>query len=318
MRAAVHLGRWRLLYRKRVRAAIQALQRSSDDADRIAAQRCRILPALPEHRFDVMHGRPGDGRLDVVPRRGRAVLLSELQGLRVASVVGVVATGVAQVDASDERDVAGRVVAVPDDQHLLMVGAAHTHAHVEQRLRASLLQVLAETPVLPGGESESLGMGTPDQSPYVDPPFVGPSEHLGHLAAGLAGQAFVGVALPVREVDQVALAGRFDPLEQLLEVRLAVDQRANEIACRPRLATAMPRIETRARIAALRGGQEPRKGFVGGHAATVPDHSTATMRLSRGLWWSQSVDAGQPRSARSCISRLHGRRREFESPVLYL
>ena len=283
MGAAIDLGWWRLLLGERVRTAVQALQAVRDDADRIAAQRCRILPPLSKHGLDVVDRWPRDCRLDVMPRRGRTILLCQREGLWVPFMVDVIATGVAEVDAADKRDVPGRVITVPDDQHLLMVGPAHAHAHVEQRLGSSLLQVLPESPILPRREPKRLGMRTPHQAPYVDSTFVSSSEHFGHFAAWLPSQAFVGVTLPVREIDQVAIAGRFDPLEQLVEIRRAVDQRAYEVAGGPRLITGMPRVNARAGVAPLRGGEEPRQGVISRHTATVPDLGRQPSSLDPGM-----------------------------------
>ena len=65
--------------------------------------------------LDVVHRRPADRSLDVVPGRGGAVLVGHgVQRLRVAAVRRVVAARVAQVDAADVGNVPTRVVAVPD------------------------------------------------------------------------------------------------------------------------------------------------------------------------------------------------------------
>ena len=93
----------------------------------------------------------------------------------------------AQVDAADEGDVAGRVVAVPDHHELLVVRAAGADPHVEQHLGAALLQLLAEVAVLRGEEAGLVQVRAPDQAADVDPALVGAAEHLDHLAAGLAG-----------------------------------------------------------------------------------------------------------------------------------
>ena len=89
--------------------------------------------------------------------------------LRVAVVVGVVAARVAQVDAADVRDVAGRVVAVPDHHQLLVVRAAQPHPHVEQRLGARAAGGCGRAA---GSRSEvkpsALRVGAPDQAADVD------------------------------------------------------------------------------------------------------------------------------------------------------
>ena len=224
--AAVHRRRRRRLLRQRVRVEVHPGDPVLDPAQRAAAQRRGIQPPLAEHRLDVVDGRATDRGLDVVPRRGVAVLLRQLLRLRVAVVVGVVPARVAQVDPPDVRDVAGGVVAVPDHHHLLVVRPAQPDPHVQQRLGAPALEVAAQAPVLLGGEAEGVPVGAPDQPADVDAPLVRPAEHLRDLAAGLAGQPLVGVALPVGEEHQVAGAGRLQPFVELREVRRAVDRAA--------------------------------------------------------------------------------------------
>ena len=80
-----------------------------------------------------------------------------------------------------------------------------------------------------GAEVQPLGVRAPDQAAYVDTPLVGPAEHLDDLAARLAGQLLVGVALPVGEEHQVAGPGRLEPLVELGEVGRSVDQRPTRL-----------------------------------------------------------------------------------------
>ena len=164
-----------------------------------------------------------------------------VEGLRVAAVVGVVAAGVAQVDAADVRDVAGRVVAVPDDHQLLVVRAARC----APACRAAPRRRAAAAAGRAGGsrsavKPSALRVRAPDQPAYVDAALVGPAEHLDDLAARLAGEPLVGVALPVGEEDQVAGAGGLEPLVELGEVRRPVDQRADQVALRPGLLAGVP------------------------------------------------------------------------------
>ena len=227
------------------------------DEDRVAAQRGRVLPPLAEHRLHVEDRRALDRHLDVVPGRRRAVLVRELHGLRVAVVVGVVAARVAQVDPADVRDVPCGVVAVPDHHELLVVRAAGADPHVQQRLRAALLQRASQQAVLPGGEPELLPVRAPDQTAYVDPTLVGAGEHLRDLAPGLAGEPLVGVALPVGEEDQVARAGRLETLVELGEVGRPVHQRPDHVALRPRLTTRVPGVEPGGPVAAFTLVEQP-------------------------------------------------------------
>ena len=235
VRASRHRRRGRRLLGQRVRVEVHPREPVLDPPQRAAAQRCGVEPPLAEDRLDVVDGRTADRRLDVVPRRVRAVLLRQGLRLRVPVVLGVVATRVAQVDPADVRDVARRVVTVPDHHHLLVVGPAEPHAHVQQRLGTAPLQVATQAAVLLGGEAECLLVRAPHQPADVHPSFVGAAQHLGHLAAGLAGQPLVGVALPVGEQHQVTGARRLQPLVQLGEVRRAVDQRPDQVAGGPGL-----------------------------------------------------------------------------------
>ena len=188
-----------------------------------------------------------------------------LHRLRVAVVLDVVAAGVAQVDAADVRHVAGRVVRVADHHELLVVRATHPHPHVEQRLGAPRLELLAEAAVHLGGEAEQLGVRPPHQAPHVHPALVGPGEHLDDLAALLAGEPLVGVALPVGEEDEVAGPGPLEALEQLGEVRRAVHQRPHQVAVGPGLVAGVVVVERGARVAAILLAQHPVGGV--GHAA---------------------------------------------------
>ena len=86
---------------------------------------------------------------------------------------GVVAAGVAQVDAADVGDVALGIVAVADHHQLLVVRATHPDAHVEQGLGTTLLELSAEQAVLGGVEAQLLRVGAPDQTAYVDTALVG-------------------------------------------------------------------------------------------------------------------------------------------------
>jgi hypothetical protein len=76
------------------------------------------------------------------------VLLGHLYRLRVAAVRFVVAAGVAQVDATGERDVPLGFVAVPDHHQLLVMRPTEPDALVQQHLPARALDHLAEMLVL--------------------------------------------------------------------------------------------------------------------------------------------------------------------------
>src|SRR6478609_8842259 len=188
---------------KGVRRAVQAPNPVSQTAHRRTRERCRIVPTLPEHGLDVVDGRSVDRHLDVMPRRVRAVLVSEQLGLAVAPVLGVVAPVVGQVDPADEGDVASGVVTVPDDDELLVMRAARAHAHVEEHLGATLLQLLTEVTVLGCKEPSLVQVGAPHQPVYGDASLVRAREHLYDLATRLPGELFVAIALPVCDEHKI-------------------------------------------------------------------------------------------------------------------
>ncbi len=229
------------------------------------------LPTLPEDGLHVVDGRPLDRHLDVVPRRVRAVLLGERLGLRVTAVRGVVPPVVGQVDPADEGHVAGGVVTVPDHDELLVVGAARAHAHVEQHLGASLLQLLAEVTVLGGEEPGLVQVRAPHQPVHGDATLVRAGEHLDHLAARLPGELFVAIALPVGEENQVTRRGRLERVVQGAEVRRAVDQRTDVVALRPGPVTVQV-VQPGQRVRPLAPGQQPVSRV--DHALSMP-HSPA-------------------------------------------
>ena len=247
----------RLLCRQGVRGHVHPEQPVLGPVDRVPGQRGRVLPALPEDGLHVVHGRAGDGCLDVVPRWRLAVLRRHLERLLVAEVLGVVAPRVAQVDPAHVGDVLLGPAAVADHHHLLVVRAARADPHVQQCLGAAGLELPAEQAVLGGVEVQLLPVRAPDQPADVDPPLVGPAEHLDDLAPGLAGQALVGVALPVGEEHQVTTTGLLEPVVELGEVGRAVHERAHQVALGPRHLAVVLGVEPGLGVGALRLGQQP-------------------------------------------------------------
>ena len=184
----------------------------------VEGERGAVLPPLAERRLDVVDRRPLDRHLDVVPGGGRAVGPRQVHRLPVAVVLGVVAPAVAQVDAADVGDVAGRVLGVPDHDELLVVGAAGADPHVPQALAAGLADLLAELAVPMGAEAETVPVGAPQQPTDVDAAAYGVDQGVVERGPGVVGQLLVGVALPVGEVEAVARAECADALVELLEV----------------------------------------------------------------------------------------------------
>ena len=82
----------------------------------------------------IPHHRAADLQRDVVPGRTGPVAPIHRRLLRIAQMARVVAAAVAQVDPADERDVRGRIVAMPDDEQLLVVRGQPADPLVEQHL----------------------------------------------------------------------------------------------------------------------------------------------------------------------------------------
>lgn len=258
VRAVDRRGRGRLR-RQRPQLVVEVLARVTQQAQRVAGGRGGVVPPFPEGGLHVVHDRPLEGHLHVVPGRPRPVLGGDLVGLRVTGVVGVVSATVTQVDAAQERDVAGRVVAVPDHDELLVVGAVAPYPHVEHHVGAALLEHLPETLVVLAGVPDRPRVRAPHQRAHVDAALRGAAEHLRQGAAGVVGELLVGVGLPVGEPDEVAGAGRLDALEQLGEVRRPVHQRPGPVPARPG-ATGMGVVDPGAGVAARGDVEEPLAG----------------------------------------------------------
>ena len=55
---------------------------------------------------------------------------------------GFVPTAVGQVGSADERDVYGRIVAVPDDEHFLVVRSEDAHSLIQQHLARGIFDLV--------------------------------------------------------------------------------------------------------------------------------------------------------------------------------
>ena len=109
----------------------------------------------------------------------------------------------AQVDAADVGDVAGRVVGVPDHDELLVVGAAGADPHVPQALPAGLADLLAQVAVPMRAEAETVPVGAPQQPAHVDAALDRVDQRGVERRARVVGELLVRVALPVGEVEAV-------------------------------------------------------------------------------------------------------------------
>jgi hypothetical protein len=104
------------------------------DPDRIATERASIIPPFAEAEFQVSDGRALDRDLSVMPGRSFPVHRRHGLALLVAMMVGVIAPAVAQVDATDEGNVAITPSGVADHDELLVMRAAEPDPLVEEDL----------------------------------------------------------------------------------------------------------------------------------------------------------------------------------------
>ena len=244
-----------------------------------AAGGVRILPPLAEHRLDVSDSRAGDRQLDVVPRWARPVDRCHRLRLRIAEVLLVVTPGVAEVHASQERDVTVRAARMPKDDELLVVGAPHADPHVQQALAPRRVDVLTELPILLAREGEAVEVRAPDEAPDVDPPPGGLGEDGAHLAPGLSGQPLVGVAPPVGEHHEVAGPHLRQTAGQLREVAGAVHERTDQVALAPRHGPRVPGVQTRGGVPPVLWQEEPARGV---HPRILPPGTAPGDRCTGG------------------------------------
>ena len=212
----------------------------------VGVERARIVPALAEHAVEQPDDRAAQLELEVVPGWALAVLLRHRHDLRVAVVGGVVAAGVAQVDASGERHVPpGR----PHDDRLLVVRSGAPHPLVQQHLPARLVHVVAEVAVLLLAVRHLVVVAAPDQT-LDDHAALGRVAEQRADRRALGTHPLVGVTAPVGEEEVVVRVERGHHVHQAGEVRRPVHVGHDGVADRP---VGQPV----GRVAALRGSQEP-------------------------------------------------------------
>src|SRR4051794_7404882 len=142
-----------------------------------------------------------------MPRWCRAVPTIHRLSLPVATVPAVVAPGVAQVDAPDERDVVVGPVTVSDHDELLMMRAAAPHPLVEQGGAAGLVDVPSQPLVLLRADRRAVAVRAPEKGANVDAPSGGRHKQVGDRRA-VRRQKLVSIAAPIREPDEIACAER--------------------------------------------------------------------------------------------------------------
>jgi hypothetical protein len=198
----------------------------------VRVERGRVRPAFAEQPIEGRDGRAAHFELDVVPRRPLAVGVRHRKRLGVAEVAGVVAAGVAEVDAARERDVAPRVVRMAQHHELLVVGAGAPHPFVEQHLTAGVVHHVAEPAVLLLAVGQVVVVRAPHQALDDDSAARGVAEELADRGLVRA-QTLVCVATPVGEEQVVARLQRPDLRRETGEIRGTVHERHHPVAGGP-------------------------------------------------------------------------------------
>ena len=183
------------------------------------------------------------------------VVVVEFDGLGVAEMAVVVPAAVTEVDAADERDVVGGVGSTHHEQ-LLVVAPAAAHPVIEEHFATRVVDHLGKREVLRLTEVHQLGVRAPEEPADIDPLLHQLDEHGANLRARSVKQ-FVGIALPVGEVDPIAGLALAQHLVQSSEVSAAIDQDRAVVALGPRELVVVAPVDVGRRIPPLGGQEEP-------------------------------------------------------------
>lgn len=165
-------------------------------------------------------------------------------------MIGVVASGTGQIDATDERDVGHLGPSIADDDELLVVASEGQHALIENDFAAGLLEPQSELAILRTGEAECLHVRAPHHALHEATAVGDGRERIldGHAVVG---EQLFRVAAPVGEENQIVAFGPLECLRQRREVRLAVHQILDAVALGPGCDSGVV-------VAALDRSEEPR------------------------------------------------------------
>ena len=108
-------------------------------------ERGLVVPPFPERLRQIGDGRTVNLGLDVVPRWSRAERGVEHLGLRVAFMALVVATPVAEVDATDEGQILIPAAGVQEQDQLLVVRPATSDTRVQEQDPAGVIHDASES-----------------------------------------------------------------------------------------------------------------------------------------------------------------------------
>ncbi|CAH0254001.1 hypothetical protein SRABI26_03218 [Arthrobacter sp. Bi26] len=100
-----------------------------------------VVPPFSKHRQDICHHGATQFEGGIVPGGSFPVPGIHVHRLRISRVVGIVSTGVGKVDPANERDVPRRVVAMADDEDLLVVGAEQAYTLIQKHLAAGVVDL---------------------------------------------------------------------------------------------------------------------------------------------------------------------------------
>jgi hypothetical protein len=161
-----------------------------------------------------------------------AVLLGHLLRLPVAAMGLIVTSGMTQVDASCEGDVALGIARVPNHHEFLVMGTAEAHPLIEQHLAARGFDRLPEMLVLLLAVGELVQMRAPHQALDHDAALGRVAEQLPDGRSVVA-HLLVGVPAPIGEEEIVPVAEHLDFTDQPVEVGRTMDQRLGAATCTP-------------------------------------------------------------------------------------
>jgi hypothetical protein len=130
----------------------------------VTAERAVVVPPFAEVEVEITHRGTLDRDLDVVPWRSPSIHGSHLLRLDITTVDGVVPPAVAQVDATDKRNVPLGRRRVARNDELLMVGAAQADTLVQEDLAAGCVHLHTEVTVFLGAEAEPVRVRAPEES----------------------------------------------------------------------------------------------------------------------------------------------------------
>jgi hypothetical protein len=144
-------------------------------------------------------------------------------------VAGVVATAVTQVDPAHESAIKVGAARVTQHDELLMMRTARAHPHVEQAAPTGGIDLLTEVAILALGELEAIQVRSPDEAPDHHASLGRLAQQAPDLGA-LTVEAFIGIATPVREEEDItSLHGPYG-VHEGLEVLGPMDERPNLVA----------------------------------------------------------------------------------------